>query len=256
MKKIFFIIVNIAIYLFSNIYIFAQDKPTIEWIDIPAGTFIMGSSIDEYKRVYNETQHSVILTEFKISKYEITFAQYDMFCEATGRNKPSDAGWGRANRPVINVSWDDAKAFADWIGASLPTEAQWEYACRAGTLTAYNTGKYISTRQANWNGDYPYNTNIKGDYLEQTLPVGSFKPNEWGIYDMHGNVWEWCSDWDGDYPTEIQTNPSGFAEGFNKICRGGSWFSAARYCRSAFRFCYNPKDIYFNVGFRVVQNPK
>ena len=227
-------------------------KPTIEWVSIPAGTFIMGSPESEVRRWSNEVQHEVTLSAFKMSKYEVTFEQYDMFCEATGREKPEDGGWGRDKHPVINVTWDDAVAFADWLGCRLPTEAEWEYACRAGTSTTFNTGDNITTSQANYNGNYPYNDNVKGEYRKKTLPVGSFAPNKWGLYDMHGNVWEWCSDWYGDYSETSQTNPKGPTTGPGRVFRGGSWVDQAMHCRSAYRLYINPADRYKNVGIRLV----
>lgn len=230
-------------------------KPTIEWIEIPAGTFMMGSPTDEAGRKSNEIQHPVTLSAFKISKYEITFEQFDLFCEDTGREKPHDAGWGRKNRPVINVNWHDAKAFADWMGCRLPTEAEWEYACRAGTTTPFNTGNNLTTSQANYNGNFPYENNPKGEFCAKTLPIGSFAPNAWGIYDMHGNVWEWCSDWFDDYPETAQTNPEGPASGTFRVFRGGGWRNYAQICRSAFRFNYFPDYHHFNIGFRLV-SPK
>ena len=174
---------------------------TIEWATIPAGTFTMGSPATEVNREDNETQHQVTLSGFKMSKYEVTFEQYDAFCVATKREKPADEDWGRGQRPVINVSWDDASAFATWMKCRLPTEAEWEYACRAGSSTPFNTGNNLSTSQANYNGNYPYNNNAKGIYLEKTKEVGSFAPNAWGLYDMHGNVCEWCGDWYDEYPS-------------------------------------------------------
>jgi len=227
-------------------------KPVIEWVDIPAGTFLMGSPPGETDRKSNETQHLVTLSAFKMSKFEITFLQYDLFCEATGREKPYDEGWGRNKRPVIHVSWDDAKAFADWMGSRLPTEAEWEYACRAGTTTPFNTGENLSATQANYNGNYPYNNNLKGEFIAMTMPVGSYAPNAWGLYDMHGNVWEWCNDWFGDYPEASQTNPRGAASGTFRVFRGGGWRNFAQICRSAFRYNYFPGHRHFNIGFRVV----
>jgi formylglycine-generating enzyme required for sulfatase activity len=217
-------------------------RPRMEWVAIPAGTFMMGSPENENGRYDNEgPQHQVTLSGFKMSKYEVTFAQYDAFCEATGRSKPSDNGWGRGIRPVINVSWDDAAAFAEWMGCRLPTEAEWEYAGRAGTTTAYHTGSTLNASHANF--DY---------HVGQTKPVGSYAPNTWGLFDMHGNVWEWCSDWYGSYSSTAQTNPSGPASGSYRVLRGGSWLNYGRNCRSADRSDYEPSHRFGDTGFRLV----
>ncbi len=229
-------------------------KPTIEWVSIPAGTFIMGSPASEVDRDNNETQHQVTLSAFKMSKYEVSFEQYDLFCDATGRKKPNDEGSGRGKLPVINVSWNDATAFAEWMGCRLPTEAEWEYAARAGTTTHFNTGNCLSTKQANYDGNYPYSNCSKGEYRKKTMPVGSFTPNAWGLYDMHGNVYEWCSDWYGDYSTSAQTNPKGPASGNSRMYRGGSWYGGAFFCRSAHRNFSNPVYHNINVGFRLVSD--
>jgi len=228
----------------------------IEFVNIPADTFTMGSPTSEVDRWDNETQHQVTLSAFKMSKYEVTFAQYDVFCEATGRSKPDDEGWGRGNRPVINVSWDDATAFSEWMGCRLPTEAEWEYAARGGTTTPFSTGINLTTSQANYDGRYPYNNNAKGEYRGKTLPVGSFAANAYGLFDMQGNVYEWCSDWYGDYSTSAQSNPKGPSRGPFRVLRGGSWRSNACNCRSAKRD-YDTPDLRrgFNMGFRLV-SPK
>jgi len=229
-----------------------QGKPDIEWVNIPAGNFTMGSPVSEKDRESDETQHQVTLSAFRMSKYEVTFEQYDAFCVATGRSKPSDEGWGRGKRPVINVSWDDAKAFADWIGCRLPTEAEWEYAARAGTTTPFNTGNCLRTEQANYDGNNPYSTCSKGEYRQKTMPVGSFAANTWGLHDMHGNVWEWCSDWYGAYPSAAQTNPKGPASASSRVIRGGSWGNDANYCRSARRISRAPGRRNDFIGFRLV----
>lgn len=231
------------------------NKPTIAWVSIPTGTFKMGSPTSEANRYYDETQHQVTLSAFKMSKYEVTFEQYDLFCEATGRSKPNDQGWGRGNRPVINVSWDDATAFAEWMGCRLPTEAEWEYACRAGTTTHFNTGICLNTSQANYNGNYPMEWCTKGEYRQKTMPVGSFAANAYGLFDMHGNVWEWCSDWYGDYSTSAQTNPKGASSGNGRVCRGGGWSDYASYCRTAIRGSGAPVARSDGMGFRLV-SPK
>ncbi len=227
-------------------------KPVIVWVDIPAGTFTMGSPNDEVDRSIDETQHQVTLSAFRMGMYEVTFEQYDLFCESTSRSKPNDAGWGRGKRPVINVSYYDAKAFADWMGCRLPTEAEWEYACRAGTTTAFNTGNNLSTAQANYNGNYAYNNNAKGIDRQRTLAIGSFAANTYGLFDMHGNVWEWCSDFYGAYPLSAQTNPKGPLTGSDRVFRGGSWLNLAFNCRTADRNKSTPGFRSSRMGFRLV----
>ena len=139
-------------------------------------------------------------------------------------------------------------------GYRLPTEAEWEYACRAGTTTPFNTGDNITTDQANYNGDYPYNNNAKGIYMDKTTPVGSFAPNQFGLYDMHGNVLEWCWDWYGSYELTAQYNPSGHDASAMRVRRGGSWGFHAKDLRSAFRGNGNPDDQYSYISFRVVRS--
>lgn len=227
-------------------------KPIIAWAVIPAGTFTMGSPASEGYRDENETLHRVTLSAFKMSKYEVTFEQYDLFCDTTGREKPRDGGWGRGKRPVINVSWDDATAFATWMGCRLPSEAEWEYACRAGTTTPFSTGKMLTTAQANYNGYDSSNNNAKGENRQKTMPVGSFAENAYGLFDMHGNVSEWCSDLYGDYSSGVKTKPKGAALGTARGLRGGSWFNFAFNCRSACRYCDSPDYRYDYIGIRLV----
>jgi formylglycine-generating enzyme required for sulfatase activity len=261
---------------------------TIPTSAIPAGTFIMGSPVTEVGRGITEIQHSVTLTAFRMSKYEITNAQYAAFLNA--KNIGSDglyaAGaypgqpliyvstvnydWGLhytgtqwipvtgcENYPVINVTWYGAKEYATYIGGTLPTESQWEYACRAGTTTTFNTGNFLTNLQANYYWGVPYNggTNTVKNSPGKTQLVGSYAPNAYGLYDMHGNVSEWCADWNGSYPTTPQTNPTGAASDSYRICRIGSWRSNAADTRSAGRGICLPNGYASNIGFRVALVP-
>jgi sulfatase modifying factor 1 len=228
--------------------------PIVEFVDIPAGTFNMGSPSTEKGRKDDEIQHQVTLNAFKMSKYCITFEQYDAFCEATNRNKP----WGmkRGNLPVSQVTWYDAQAFAEWMGCRLPTEAEWEYAARANTSTPFYTGDCLTSEQANFNGNEPYTNCGKGKFRKEALPVGSFPPNAFGLYEMHGNIWEWCNDWYGEYDIDKKINPKGPDEGTNKIFRGGGWGNQAWECRSAYRGGggLHPKTRGAGIGFRIVKD--
>jgi formylglycine-generating enzyme required for sulfatase activity len=221
------------------------NKSDIEFVDIPGGTFIMGSPVTEQGRNEDEIQHKVTLSAFKISKYTITFEQYASeqyasFCEAKGRTKPR--GRERGNLPVSQVTWDDAKAFAEWMGCRLPTEAEWEYAARANTTTPFYTGDCLTSDQANFDGSKP-------------LPVGSFSPNAFGLYDMHGNILQWCNDWYGEYNVNDKLDPKGPEKGANKIIRGGGWRNAAWECRSAYRGGgLYPGTRGTGIGFRIVKD--
>ncbi|MCL2156173.1 MAG: formylglycine-generating enzyme family protein [Leptospirales bacterium] len=138
-------------------------------------------------------------------------------------------------------------------GYRLPTEAEWEYACRAGTTTPFSTGKNITTKQANYNGDAPYNNNAKGIYIKNPTPVGFYGPNPWGLYDMHGNVFEWCWDWFGEYKVTDQTDPTGAASGAFRVIRGGAWSYNGWHLRSAYRNNVYPDYRHDHIGFRVVR---
>jgi len=220
-------------------------------VSIPGGTFMMGSPESEKERYnYEGPQHEVTISPFYMGKYQVTQAQW----QAVMGNNPSN--FKGDNRPVENVSWDDAvefcKKLSEMTGKNyrLPTEAEWEYVCRAGTTTPFYFGDTITTDLVNYDGNYPYGAAPKGVYRKQTTDVGSFPPNAFGIYDMHGNVWEWCVDGMRDYNKTAQTDPIGPQEdGGSGVVRGGSWLNFARIARAAFRYYYVPGLSNSNQGF-------
>jgi formylglycine-generating enzyme required for sulfatase activity len=232
----------------------AADPFAAQMVSIQGGTFMMGSPESEADRGDNEYQHQVSVSSFKMSKYEVTQAQW----EAIMGSNPSEFS-GCPQCPVEHVSWDDIQDFLQKLKAKtgksyrLPTEAEWEYAARGGTSTPFYTGNCISTDQANYDGNNPYQSCSKGKYLGKTTPVGSFPPNKYGLYDMHGNLWEWCSDWYGVdyYNNSPANNPKGPSTGSYRVIRGGSWTINARYCRSADRGFISSGS----SGFRLVFVP-
>ena len=227
---------------------FAQTYP--EMITVEGGNFTMGDTEMEGD-VSEQPIHQVTLKTFKIAKTETTVAQWKAFCNATGRSMPETPSWGWIDsHPIVNVNHSDAMAYCDWLAEKmdadyrLPTEAEWEYAARGGKLskgTKYSGGRSLDN--AGW---YEANSNSK------THTVATKNPNELGIYDMSGNVWEWCKDWYGDYSASAQTNPKGATSGSGRVLRGGSWYFSAAPCRVAFRYYYDPSDRYDDYGFRVV----
>ncbi|MGB2614610.1 MAG: SUMF1/EgtB/PvdO family nonheme iron enzyme [Phycisphaerae bacterium] len=226
----------------------------IELVFIPVGEFLMGSPASEAQRNDDETQHRVIISRpFYLGKYEVTQGEWQ---RVMGSNPSNFKGSDRL--PVEQVSWDDCQAFLRKAGGGLrlPTEAEWEYACRAGTTTPFHTGATISPSEANYNGNYIYGGVAKGAFRQKTTEVGSFRPNAWGLFDMHGNVWEWCADWYGDYLGGAVTDPMGPASGTGRVLRGGSWFGRPRGCRSARRFRFSPGYRFSFLGFRVALDLK
>ena len=223
----------------------------------PPGRFLMGSPDDEAGRFYNETQHEVTLTRgFWLLETPVTQRLWEA---VTGEN-PS-VFKGAAARPVEYVSWEDCDRFIEVLNSAglaaeglrfdFPTESEWEYACRAGTTTPFSFGTALNGDMASCDGNYPYGTMEKGVYLGETTPVKSYAPNAWGLYDMHGNVWEWCKDWDGSYPSGSVTDPQGPSCGSDRVVRGGSWYDFAENCRSAYRGNFDPSFRYYFVGFRL-----
>lgn len=235
----------------------AIQKLVKDMVRIPGGTFWMGCNSEEDDECEdNELQHKVTLTGFKMGKYEVTQAQY---AAVMGSNPSKFTGCPKC--PVEQVSWNDVQEFIKKLNQltgmrfRLPTEAEWEYACHAGTTTKFNTGNCLSTSEANYNGNYPAKNCGKGTYYEKTKEVGSYNANAYGLYDMHGNVWEWCSDWYGTYEAGAQTNPKGAASGTIRVGRGGSWYDYGRNCRSSNRSNLTPDDrddCYY--GFRLAQD--
>ena len=224
--------------------------PEMVWI--PAGSFRMGDIQGSGDRD-EKPVHEVKIARFAIGRYEVTFAEYDRFAQATGINKPNDEGYGRGTRPVINVSWNDAIAYTKWLSKQtgetyrLPTEAEWEYAARGGTETKYWWGNEIAVDKANcWNRSC-------GDSYKFSSPVGSFLPNKFGLYDTVGNVWEWtCS----GYESKYQGNENICAESpISFTLRGGSWDSSAWRVRAASRLNEVPSKRHKSNGFRSVKIP-
>lgn len=248
---------------FEQTFTDCADCPTMVWI--PAGSFVQGSPPDEPERDSDEgPQRTVNVPAFAMGQTEVTFDQWDA-CVADGgctqNPTPSDFGWGRGDRPVIDVTWSDAQRYVTWLSNitgreyRLPSESEWEYATRAGTTGRFNTGNCITTDQANFKGDGPAQGCPAGIDRGQTLPAGSFAPNAFGLYDTHGNAFEWVQDcWNSNYigaPTDGSAWESGDCR--LAVLRGGSWEFYGEVLRSANRFwAANVRGIGF--GFRVARS--
>lgn len=261
---------------------------------IPAGKFLMGSPESDYDAKQGEKpQHEVEITKaFYLGKYEVTRGQFRRFVADNGYKTTSEKAGGGATwkdpginqtdeHPVVWVDWHDAKAFCDWLSQKegkiyrLPTEAEWEFCCRAGTTTPFYFGETISTQQANYNGEAVYDNGKKaiysellegveaffgvdvhgkgkkGIYRERSTPVDNFSANPWGLHDMHGNLWQWCQDFYGEYPTDDVTDPQGPKKGQDHVLRGGSWSNFPENCRSATRAVSQPSFHSDYYGLRV-----
>jgi len=247
-----------------------RDCPSCpEMVTVPAGEFLMGSPESERGRNKNEgPQHRVTIAQpFAVGKFEVTFAEWDA-CVAEGgcTSKPSDEGWGRGRHPVINVSWHDAMQFVAWLSKKtgkayrLLSEAEWEYAARGQTKvsdpsTPFSTGVTINYRQANYDANFKYGSGQQGLYRQKTLDVGSLPRNAFGLYDMHGNVWEWVQDC---YKPSYEGAPDDGSPVISSDCRlhilrGGAWNYYPSYLRSAYRYATAPEVHLNNFGFRVAR---
>jgi len=248
---------------------------------VRGGTFEMGDVLGDGFD-YDKPVHTVTLSDFYLGKTEVTFDEYDAYCTATGRDKPSDSGWGRGKRPAINVSWLDAVAYCNWLserqglkkvytisgstvtadwsadGYRLPTEAEWEYAARGGgKRVRFGNGKDVADpAEINFDGSASYKTTYSrtGEHRSKTVPVGSLNsPNALGLHDMSGNVFEWCWDWYGTYPTRAETNPTGPGSGSSRVVRGGSWTIGPAGVRVASRSSRAPAFRVPAIGFRLAR---
>jgi formylglycine-generating enzyme required for sulfatase activity len=241
---------------------------------INGGTFTMGSFAQEPGRDFDEMLHQVTVNSFYMCEYEVTQREYKRLMKSNPSNFKGN------NLPVESVSWYEALNYCNTRslregltpvytisgiggmdimmntnanGYRLPTEAEWEYACRAGTTTPFSTGYNITTDQANYDGNFPYSDNETGTFLETTSPVGRFAANDWGLYDMHGNVFEWCWDLYDNY-LEVQARLPESILGAFRVIRGGSWVNGAETLRSAYRGIFIPDDGNERIGFRVVRS--
>jgi formylglycine-generating enzyme required for sulfatase activity len=212
-------------------------SPQTAMVPIPGGEFLMGSPKSEAGRSHDEVQHRVHLSPFLLSATAVTNAEYERFDPTHEREifEGKVSHRKAARHPVVNVSWWEARLYCAWAGGRLPTEAEWEYACRAGTKTPFSLGENITPKQVNYDGNWPYAGGAMGEYRKRPVPVGSLPASPWGLCEMHGNVWEWCGDWYGEYAAEEQRDPVGPASGSNRVIRGGCWDNQAQDCRSAYR---------------------
>lgn len=240
------------------------DSDVCPWlVVVPAGSFMMGSPASELDRRDDEgPQHKVTLRRFAIGAYEVTFEQYDACVAAKACSTEADDNkWGRGKRPVINVDYEDGEQFTQWLSKKtgkryrLPSEAEWEYAARAGTTTAFTYGNKLDPSNTNYAANFTYNGSVKGKGRDQTLPVGSLAPNAWGLYDVHGNVLEWVIDCPHDNYKRAPKDGKPWVKDCSDdrhMLRGGSWYDNPAYSRSAFRGGIAPGNS-TSKGLRVVR---
>ncbi|MBE2295280.1 MAG: formylglycine-generating enzyme family protein [Phycisphaerales bacterium] len=231
-------------------------RQAFRWL--PPGQFLMGSPENEHDRGSDEFQHEVTLTRgFWLAETACTQALWQA---VMGKNPSQFKG---ERRPVEQVSWNEVQEFIKRLNdvvpgltARLPTEAEWEYACRAGTTTPFSFGEDITPEQVNYDGQYPYRGSKKGLSRGETVEVASLPANPWGLYEMHGNVWEWCQDQYGDYSQGPVIDPTGTETGGRRVLRGGSWLDDGRLVRSAYRPRHDPGFRLDFIGFRLALGPE
>ena len=246
-----------------------------EMVIVPSGEFLMGSSpsdIAALKKQYSSDwfgsegpqRRVTVQAPFAVGRFPITFDEWDACVADGGCNgyRPSDYGWGRGKRPVIDVSWDDAKLYVTWLSAKtekayrLPSEAEREYSTRVGTMTPFWWGASISTNQANYDGNHIFGGGSKGEYRQKTVPVDNFDANAWGLYQVHGNVWEWVEDYWHENYQNAPSNASPWVQGGDAshcVLRGGSWFNLPRVLRAPSRISASRADRSNTFGFRVAR---
>jgi sulfatase modifying factor 1 len=240
----------------------ADESSGMTFVEIPPGRFTMGSASSEAGRNEDEVLHDVTITKpFYLARFEVTQQEWRNVMATS----PSQFATCGARCPVENVSFFDVQQFLAKLNGlpsrklvyRLPSEAEWEYACRAGTTGPFSTGETVTTAQANFNGLQPYTSSPVGQFRQRPLPVGSFPLNPWGLSDMHGNVWEWTADWYGPYREGVDgaIDPHGPPAGEKRVIRGGSWFFDANSARCALRYTHSPKDRGYSLGFRVAADP-
>ncbi len=244
--------------------------PAAEMLAIPPGQFLMGAADDEEGAWNDEFPRHEVRIEYVVAlgRRPVTFAEWRAALHAGARlHAPDDRGWGAGARPVMRVSWEDAKAYCHWLNCELglvgrrdayrlPSEAEWEYACRAGTTSPFHFGATVSTAQANFDGAATYGACVASEPRKQTTPVGSFPPNDFGLYDMHGNVWEWCEDpWHDDYlgaPADGSVWRTGGDDSL-RVLRGGSWGNGPHFLRCAYRSANLPTGRSIGIGLRLAR---
>ncbi len=273
----------VLMFIFGIVFLFAEVVPN-QLVNIKGGSFIMGNTRIGEGETFERPAHEVELTyDFYIGKYEVTFDEYYTFCDEIVYYKPADCGWGKGNRPIMYVSWFDATNYCNWLsekeelpkaydaegnlldrngnittditqvtGYRLPTEAEWEYAARGGHIDIKN-GIEENDFKFSGSNDIDEVAWYDKNSAAMTQEIGQKKSNELEIFDMTGNVWEWCHDWFGNYSSEKQINPIGPSSSpyYSRIYRGGSWFYYPLQCRISYRTFHNPQFVATYVGFRV-----